>query len=157
MAPLLFIAAGLAGFGQGDLPARPVEPTPWGEFGRYPGRGLSPITIYLGTVPSGSDNRHVYWAKRVVLNEGGTIDSVKCPALVMVIESMRDIRLPKTAPGDPQLIIADGTSYSLSVASSYQPPTASNLDKLTITSGDGPLADWVNDALEKLEGCWSSI
>jgi hypothetical protein len=154
MVSLLFIATALAGLGQMGAPAHPAEPAPWGEFARSEAR-RSPITITVGTVPGEVGGQPVYWAKRVGWTEGGATDSVKCPALAAVVESIRHIRLPKAAPGHPEILIGDGTMYSLTVPASYDPPHASNLDKLTVTAAGGPLADWVNGALQKLEGCWS--
>lgn len=155
MFSIFIIASVLAGLGQTDDPVRPVEPTAWGEFARLPARGSSPIRISMGTVPAGWGDRPVYWAKRIGRLDAGTTDSLKCPALAVVVQSMRHIRLPKVAPGEPEIMIGDGTMYSLTVPSSYHPPHSSNLSTLTITGGEGPLADWVNGALKKLEGCWS--
>jgi hypothetical protein len=67
---------------------------------------------------------------------------------------MRQLPLPRAEPGDPEILIGDGTIYSVTVPSSYKPARASNLDKITVTSGGGALAEWVNGALMKLEACW---
>lgn len=148
-----FIVAALAGLGQTSVSARAVEPPSWGEFSRFQAR-RSPITITVGTVSDGVSDKPIFWAKRVGWTEGGATDSVRCPALAAVVESMKHISLPKAAPGNPDVIIGDGTIYSLTVPSSYSPPHSTNLDKLTITSGDGPLAEWVEGAIVKLEACW---
>jgi len=129
--------------------------TAWGEFARVSGHGLSPITVTVGSVPIPSGGHPIYWAKRTGRAEGGSTDSLRCPALLAVVDSMRQFRLPTPQPGDPDIKIADGTIYSLTVPSSYHPAPATNLDKITITSGDGPLAEWVKGAFTKLEPCWS--
>ena len=51
-------------------------------------------------------------------------------------------------------MIGDGTMYSLTVPSAYDAPHSTNLDKLTVTSAAGPLAEWVEGAMLKLEACW---
>jgi hypothetical protein len=153
MAPVLFIVTALSGLGRPSF-ANSAEPPSWGEFSRFQAR-RSPVTIILGTVSVSPDARRVYWAKRVGgSTEGGTTDSVKCPSLVAVIESIRTIPLPKAQPGKPEAMIGDGTMYSLTVPSTYSPPFTTNLDKLTITSAGGPLGAWVDGAMVKLESCW---
>jgi hypothetical protein len=146
---VFFIATALSTLSQPAAPARPVEPASWGEFSRFQAR-RSPITVTLGTLPGEVRGQPVYWAKRVGWTEGGATDSLRCPALTVVVESIERIPLPKPAPRNPQIMIGDGTMYSLTV-----PHSSTNLDKLTVTAGSGPLADWVENALEKLEGCWS--
>ena len=150
---LFFIATALTGLGQTGVSAVPVESTSWGEFARFTAR-RSPITITVGTVPDDVSGHPVYWAKRVGWTEGGATDSVRCPALAAVVESMRHVSLPKAAPGSPETLIGDGTMYTLTVPSSYHPPHSTNLDRLTITSAGGPLAKWVEGAMVKLEPCW---
>jgi hypothetical protein len=64
--------------------------------------------------------------------------------------------MPTLVAGAPAVMIGDGSAYSLSISSSYYPPEASNLDKVTIAAGSGPLADWIDEALNRLERCWTS-
>jgi len=153
MASLLFMLTALSGLGHAGTTARPVEPASWGEFSRFQARH-SPITVTVGTVPGGVSGHPVYWAKRVGWTEGGATDSVRCPALTAVVESMRQLSLPSAVPGDPEVMIGDGTMYTLTIPSSYHPPHSTNLDKLTITSAGGPLGEWIEGAMANLEACW---
>ena len=152
---LIFATTALLSSAQSGVSAPPARLVAWGEFARFPARS-SPITITVGTVSDGVAGRPVYWAKRVGSTEGGTTDSVKCPALATVIEDMRRLPVPKIAPGQPELIIGDGTMYSLKVPSAYHPPHSTNLDNLQITSWGGPLGKWIDGSLLKLETCWSA-
>jgi len=149
MTTLFFIAAALSTVTQPAAQARSIEPVSWGEFSRFQGRGHR-ITVTLGTLPSEVRGQPVYWAKRVGVIEGGATDSLKCPALTVLVESIERIPMPTPAPRYPQTLIGDGTVFSITV-----PHSSTNLDQLTITAGSGPLADWVDNALMKLEGCWS--
>jgi hypothetical protein len=140
--------------GQG-LPLPTVAaPTPWGGFSRRPARGAQHDIVALGSVDRLPGAPKIYWARRSG-SEIGATDSLRCPALVGIVESIRRIELPSLIPGNPDVLIGDGTSYSISLHSTLHPPHTSNLDRITIESGSGPLAQWVDQALAALQKCWS--
>ena len=123
----------------------------WGEFSRYSVYQGGALTVRLGTLYRKVPGQQVYWAKGVGVVEGGATDSLKCPALKLVVESIERIPIPKPALSEIYVIESDATLYSVTV-----PYHGTNLSKLTITAGRGPVADWVENALKKLESCWSS-
>lgn len=131
-----------------------VAPEPWGEFSRRRARGAQPDIVALVSVDRPPGAPKIYWARRSG-SEIGTTDSLRCPALVGIVDSIRRIEPPRLVPGNPDVLIGDGTSYSISLHSTFNPPYASNLDRISIKTGGGPLAQWVDQALAALQECWS--
>lgn len=148
------MAVALVGAGQADTQPSGVFSIPWGEFSVHPARRQL-VSVALGTVDPQNGGPTVYWARRGGAAEPRFTDSVRCPALVTIIDSMKEIELPTLTPGFPQVMVGDGTVYSLTAAASYSPPLSTNLDRITLRQGGGPLADWINGALIQLEACWA--
>ncbi len=82
-------------------------------------------------------------------------DSATCPAIRPIIAGMTKITMPHPAsyglPGGSQKVMVDGVDYELSA------PSTDVMGVLTIRSNEGsPLSHWVDDAFERLAGCWAS-
>lgn len=149
-----FASAVLLLTGQATPSPAIVVPEPWGEFSRRRARGGLNEIVALGSVDRPPGAPKVYWARRSG-SAIGTTDSLRCPALRRIVESIGQLQPPKLVPGNPEVLIGDGTHYSISLHSSFHPAYASNLDRITIESGGGPLAHWTDQALAALQGCWS--
>ena len=156
MADFLILVAGAALLAETGTTATQVhddEVTPWAEFSRGPARGVTPMTVRIGTIPPEPGGAPVHWAERVGPGQEARVDERDCPALLEVIESLGTIPMPKLDPGPPALPDAK-TSYSVSVQATFDMFPPSTRDRLTLTASSGPLGTWVENALQSLEGCW---
>lgn len=82
-------------------------------------------------------------------------DSTSCPAIPAIVAGMRRIAMPRPAPygvpGEPAVIVVDGSMYELAA------PSSDVMGQMTISSNEGsPLSAWVDAALTRLGPCWST-
>jgi hypothetical protein len=155
MISVSLIAAALLGGGQTSGPSISVPRETVAEFGMRGGRGGGGFRIIIESIdaPRGTTTK-TYWATMEGnLLTQGTTDSHRCPALLTVLEGIRQIELPSPAAIWDMIHVADAPSYFLTVRSSYAPAHPTNLDTMTISVLGGPLADWVHEARRSLETC----
>lgn len=138
----------LAGLGGSVAAATGPEAEPWAKFSKWPARGEN-ATVSIGTSDFQRDKPVIYWARIAGTSVNGSTDSVQCPALRSVVESLDDVSVPRLSEPEVHLIIGDGTAYALTVS-------WSNLDQVSISARGGAVADWIDGALTRLKDCWSS-
>jgi hypothetical protein len=131
--------------------------TPWLEFSREPANASARTEIELGTI--GFDPRRKQlelWARRTVRDRSGEhvawADSRTCPEMRAILARLRNVPVPRFAPlgvsAGPQLTV-DGIGYSIR--------TYSDEGFLEAETNIGtPLAGWIEQSLDRLEGCWGS-
>lgn len=143
------------------LALQAAQPLPnddgWARFSAHRQLAHVEIDVAIGTVRS-SKNEPIYWVRRSTRRprqwvEVSSTDSVRCPAILAMVQSMRDLPAPRPAPPPPSdssdiVATADGTGYELNA------PTASPGVEMTLSSNVGtPLADWVERSLAALGPC----
>jgi hypothetical protein len=149
---ILIIAAILV---QGSLPGQ------WAQFGHGNAEVSSVDTVDIGTGDRRGTYQYRYKMRLTKRDHAGKVlevkwaDSVTCPAVRIVVESMRNISIPKLAPmgvpGVQTAIISDGTWYFMTA------PSSDIMGSLTINSYNGSsLANWTQVSLKKLLPCWKA-
>ena len=152
------------------LLAAPLVQTPpppaddgWAQFSAH--HMLSHIVIDVAIGSTQSDKGEViYWVRRTTrhLDESPGVahtDNVRCPALLAVLRSMRDLPAPRPAPplldNADILVTADGTLYELHAPAAYSGRTPG---EITLSSNVGtPLANWVERSLAALQPCMPAV
>jgi hypothetical protein len=85
-------------------------------------------------------------------------ESRSCPAMMTVFAKLQLIEPFKIVPpgvrGGASVVVLDGNSYEIH-AMGYWPKGDRN-GEIVLSSNDGPVMDWVEDALQVLAPCWSN-
>ena len=145
------------------LAAQPLlsaQPLPadegWARFSAHRYLAHVEIDVAIGTMRSNKGDA-IYWVRRSTRRprqwvEVSSTDSVRCPAILTMVQSMRDLPAPRPAPppqGSADITLTDdGTDYELHA------PVASPGMEVTLSSNVGtPLAAWVEQSLAALGQC----
>ncbi|GAA0296848.1 hypothetical protein GCM10009087_03300 [Sphingomonas oligophenolica] len=140
-----------------------VQPPPadngWARFSAHQARSRIAVDVAIGTTRSAS-GKPVYWVRRTTKRPGqwaevSRTDSVRCPAVLTMLRSMRDLPAPRPAPplldNADIVVTADGTGYELHAPAAYP---GKGEGEMTLSSNIGtPLADWVERSLAALRPC----
>jgi hypothetical protein len=119
-------------------------------------------TVEIGTLAADPDNRLHYWLRLRETLHGSEvrerwIDSRQCPQARAIVESMGSLPAAKVAvPGQDQDVnFPLHGGYGITVPARFE--AGNGYGKLSIAAvPDTPLAHWVDDALTRLESCWTS-
>lgn len=144
------------------LALAPVEGS-FATFSSLHARTGLQVDVTIGT-KAVHDGAAVYWVSRVVRRRGSSdrtseTDSQSCPAILSLLRSLADLRLPRPSiphlDTDTIIVTADGVDYRLTVPASYGSDTDG---QVTFQSNVGtPLADWVERANDELDKCVAPI
>ena len=128
----------------------------WARFSAHHYLPHVDIDVAIGTTRSDKGDV-TYWVRRSTRRprqwvEVSSTDSVRCPAILEMVRSMRDLPVPRPAPplqdSTDIVVTADGTGYEL-----HAPIASPGMD-VTLSSNVGtPLADWVEGSLTALGQC----
>ena len=131
----------------------------WARFSAHHARSRVEIDVAIGTTRSDKGDI-IYWVRRTTKRpsqwaEVSRTDSVRCPAILAMLRSMRDLPAPRPAPplldNADIIVTADGTTYALTAPAAYPGKSAG---EMTLSSNVGtPLADWVERSLAALSQC----
>lgn len=135
---------------------------PWGAFAHYGGRGEQAYARGVTLYAARDGNAPVLVARRVRAQGGPAYidwtDSRSCPPLAQAARRLERLQMPgldvpgvgADAPAGPA---ADGDSYLLwADAARWRNGRSASLE---VRGSDGsPLADWMQDTLRRLDGCW---
>lgn len=135
---------------------------PWGAFAHYGGRAETAYTRGVTLYAQADDAATVLVARRVRAQGGPAYvdwtDSRRCPQLVEAARRLERLAMPGLdAPGvgapTGGAASADGDSYLLwADQARWRNGRSASLE---VRSSDGsPLADWIQDAFRRLDGCW---
>ena len=135
----------------------------WAQFSAH--HMLSHIDIDVAIGNTQSDKGEViYWVRRTTRHSDESpgvahTDSVRCPAVLAVLQSMRELPAPPPAPplldSTDILVTADGTLYELHAPAAYSGRTPG---EITLSSNVGtPLANWVERSLAALQPCMPAV
>jgi len=129
----------------------------WARFSAHRYLAHVEIDVAIGTMPGADKGDVVYWVRRSTRRphqwvEVSSTDSVRCPAILTMLQSMRDLPAPRPTPPPPDnndiVVTADGVGYELHA------PVASPGMTVTLSSNTGtPLAAWVEQSLAALGEC----
>jgi hypothetical protein len=130
----------------------------WGRFSAHRYLAHVEIDVAIGTVRGSNKGNPIYWVRRTTKRprqwvEVSSTDSVRCPAILTMLRSMRDLPAPRPAPPPPPdnddiVVTADGVGYEL-----HAPVASAGMD-VTLSSNTGtPLAAWVEQSLAALGPC----
>jgi hypothetical protein len=123
-----------------------ATPVPVLEFSRSEPRGRGSSSISISEIGHLPDGRALYRAHREDMDR--TVDSIACPAVAMLAETMGGI--PSSPVNGDDVIAGDATRYSLTIHRPYGSSTTMN-DVPT-----GPLTEWIDASLTMLAGCWQA-
>jgi hypothetical protein len=133
----------------------------WARFSAHQQLARIEVDVAIGTMPGPTSKGDlVYWVRRTTKRpdqwpEIARTDSIRCPAILAMVRSMRDIPAPRPVPpmldGADIVVTADGVSYELQAPAAY-PGRGTGV--MTISSNVGtPLAAWVEHSLAALGQC----
>jgi hypothetical protein len=142
------------------LALQAAQPLPnddgWARFSAHQARSRIEVDVTIGSTRSARGDV-IYWIRRSTKRPGqwvevSSTDSVRCPAVLAMLQSMHDLPAPRPAPpvqgGGDIVVTADGTDYELHA------PIASPGMEVTLSSNVGtPLAAWVEQSLAALGPC----
>ena len=143
------------------LQVAPALPHPWGRFSRSPALAGTTEVVEIETDGAGDDG--LRFTLRLVRRRLQAPDEVRwttseaCPAVRAVLAAAAALPAPTLAPPgfghDPTVLILDGMGYAVQMPAAVGTGTGT----VTITSNIGtPLARWVDNALARLQPCWSA-
>ena len=135
----------------------------WAQFSAHHMLSHIDFDVAIGSTQS-NKGEVIYWVRRTTRHPGQSLgvahaDSVRCPAVLAVLRSMRDLPAPRPAPplldNADILVTADGTLYELHAPAAYSGKTPG---EISLSSNVGtPLADWVERSLAALQPCMPAV
>jgi hypothetical protein len=142
-----------------SLPPDALPRGTWARISRSVALRRDAVSVDFRTSYDKAARRQDYILRRTLTRGAGEpvtswASSRTCAAMSDVV-SFADLPMPKPqTPSDAAVIVLDGVGYHVTVPVSYSDDMGS---ATTLRSNGGtPLAKWVDGALAKLEGCWST-